>query len=39
MLAIDHVKTGFAKAEIKHNIHEQKLFIPVTILINQLRYM
>jgi hypothetical protein len=28
MLAIDHVKTGFVKAEIKHNIHEQKLFIP-----------
>lgn len=28
MLAIDHVKTGYAKAEIKHNIlvHEQKLF-------------
>lgn len=27
MLVIDHVETGFAKAEIKHNIHEQKLFI------------
>lgn len=26
MLAIDHVQTGYAKAEIKHNIHEYRLF-------------